>query len=134
MAFIDIFNFKKYFSKPSDSQVARYGHVNALYDALSANIATKANYFLPTAEGDITITTKAGVVTIEESLQDISTLNFNLVTADVTVDTVLLVTVTNNNGFVLGLTYSITSGEANITISNRSGFEATDLKVHFLII
>jgi hypothetical protein len=34
MAFIDIFNFKKYFSKPSDSQVARYGHVNALYDAL----------------------------------------------------------------------------------------------------
>lgn len=35
MAFIDIFNFKKYFSKPSDSQVARYGHVNALYDALN---------------------------------------------------------------------------------------------------
>jgi hypothetical protein len=35
MAFIDIFNFKKYFSKSSDSQVARYGHVNALYDALS---------------------------------------------------------------------------------------------------
>lgn len=34
MAFIDIFNFKKYFSKPSDSQVARYGHVNALYEAL----------------------------------------------------------------------------------------------------
>ena len=34
MAFIDIFNFKKYFSKPSDAQVARYGHVNALYDAL----------------------------------------------------------------------------------------------------
>jgi hypothetical protein len=35
MAFIDIFNFKKYFSRPSDAQVARYGHVNALYDALS---------------------------------------------------------------------------------------------------
>jgi hypothetical protein len=34
MAFIDIFNFKKYFSRPSDAQVARYGHVNALYDAL----------------------------------------------------------------------------------------------------
>jgi hypothetical protein len=34
MAFIDIFNFKKYFRKPSDVQVARYGHVNALYDAL----------------------------------------------------------------------------------------------------
>lgn len=35
MAFIDIFNFKKYFAKPSDAQVARYGHVNALYDALN---------------------------------------------------------------------------------------------------
>lgn len=40
MAFIDIFNFKKYFSKPSDAQVARYGHVNALYDQLSANTYT----------------------------------------------------------------------------------------------
>lgn len=29
MAFIDIFNFKKYITKQSDAQVARYGHVNA---------------------------------------------------------------------------------------------------------
>jgi hypothetical protein len=35
MSFIDIFNFKKYFSKPSDSQVARIGHVNAVYDTLN---------------------------------------------------------------------------------------------------
>ena len=40
MAFIDIFNFKKYFRKPSDAQVARYGHVNALYDQLSASTYT----------------------------------------------------------------------------------------------
>ena len=33
MGFIDIFNFKKYFAKPSDSNVARYGHVNALAEA-----------------------------------------------------------------------------------------------------
>ncbi len=44
MAFIDIFNFKKYFSKPSDSQVARYGHVNALYDQLSNQTPTKEYY------------------------------------------------------------------------------------------
>jgi hypothetical protein len=42
MAFIDIFNFKKYFRKPSDAQVARYGHVNALYDAL---LQPEKNYY-----------------------------------------------------------------------------------------
>ncbi len=35
MSFINIFNFKKYFTKPSDAQVARIGHVNAVYDALN---------------------------------------------------------------------------------------------------
>lgn len=34
MAFIDIFNFKKYITKPSDAATARIGHVNAVYDAL----------------------------------------------------------------------------------------------------
>jgi hypothetical protein len=34
MAFVDIFNFKKYITKPSDATTARIGHVNALYDAL----------------------------------------------------------------------------------------------------
>ena len=42
MAFIDIFNFKKYFSRPSDAQVARYGHINALYDAL---LQPEKNYY-----------------------------------------------------------------------------------------
>lgn len=35
MAFINIFNYKKYFKKTSDANVARIGHVNAVYDALS---------------------------------------------------------------------------------------------------
>lgn len=43
MAFIDIFNFKKYFIKSSDSQVARYGHVNALADATLG--AAKTNIY-----------------------------------------------------------------------------------------
>jgi hypothetical protein len=34
MAFVDIFNFKKYITKPSDALTARVGHVNAVYDAL----------------------------------------------------------------------------------------------------
>lgn len=35
MSFINIFNYKKYFKKTSDANVARIGHVNAVYDALS---------------------------------------------------------------------------------------------------
>ena len=42
MAFIDIFNFKKYITKQSDAQVARYGHINALagatLDAVKNNV------------------------------------------------------------------------------------------------
>jgi len=34
MAFVDIFNFKKYITKPSDALTARVGHVNALYNTL----------------------------------------------------------------------------------------------------
>lgn len=48
MAFIDIFNFKKYFNTPSDSQVARYGHVNAVYEALTKPTpiqVTKGGFF-----------------------------------------------------------------------------------------
>jgi hypothetical protein len=44
MAFIDIFNFKKYFAKSSDAQVARYGHVNALYDDLAPRIKNHGTY------------------------------------------------------------------------------------------
>ncbi len=57
MAFIDIFNFKKYFSKPSDAQVARIGHVNAVYDALSSGSITEIPTIIVSAEADsITLT------------------------------------------------------------------------------
>ena len=68
MAFIDIFNFKKYFDKPSDSQVARYGHVNALYDTLYTDFANGANFskgaYTTDDLGDtVNITTLSGTIT-----------------------------------------------------------------------
>ncbi len=40
MNFIEIFNFAKYFRKPSDSTVARYGHINALADVALQAVST----------------------------------------------------------------------------------------------
>lgn len=78
MAFIDIFNFKKYFAKPSDSQVARYGHVNALYDTLYTDFANGANFskgaYTTDDLGDtVNITTLSGTITFN-NLQNIGSL------------------------------------------------------------
>lgn len=75
MGFIDIFNFKKYFAKASDSNVARYGHVNALAAATLG--AVKNNVYADNAAalaaglkpGDLytasgTGTVEAGVVMV----------------------------------------------------------------------
>lgn len=60
MAFIDIFNFKKYFATPSDSQVARYGHVNAV----AARVTNHGTYSDSTSGDvvDVNVTTYSGSV------------------------------------------------------------------------
>ena len=70
MAFIDIFNFKKYFAKPSDSQVARYGHVNAVYDTLYNDFAnggsfSKGAYTTDTLGDTVNISTVSGTITFD---------------------------------------------------------------------
>ena len=79
MAFIDIFNFKKYFANPSDSQVARYGHVNALYDALSASSSSSA-VNVPTP--------------VTFSNMNNPTLNYNLLSYDITIPQKFLIKAT----------------------------------------
>jgi len=131
----DNYNELKY--KDLDNNYAKVWHVNEIREELLANsgsTTTKDNYFLPTGEGDIDVTTKAGVVTIEQALNDANSVNFNLTTTDITVDTVLLTTVSNTTGLTLGLTYNVENGLANVRIGNKSGEQATGIKVHFLII
>ena len=138
MAFVDIFNFKKYITKPSDATTARIGHVNALYDALanSDSAITKNTYLLATGETDVTINTKSGVIDIEEDVVGLSTLPFNIISDDITGDNpcVILITIISNEGYNLGLGYALSDGLANITIYNRNSFNATLVKLHFLII
>lgn len=67
MSFINIFNFKKYLSKPSDAQVARIGHVNALYDALTPPvqvIQVEAGSTLVTDAITVTKTSNKGIVEV----------------------------------------------------------------------
>ena len=129
-------NYNELKSKDLENNYAKVWHVNEIREELLANSSTttKANYSLPIGEGDIDITTKAGVVTIEQSLNDVSSVNFNLITTDITEDTVLLTTISNAAGLTLGTTYTIVNGSANVWIGNKSGVQATSIKVHFLII
>jgi hypothetical protein len=70
MTFVDIFNFKKYITKPSDALTARIGHVNALYNALQqpeetvqvTSIDADDTLFGPTIEIDNT--SKKGIIEI----------------------------------------------------------------------
>lgn len=138
MAFVDIFNFKKYITKPSDATTARIGHVNALYDALanSDSAITKNTYLLATGETDVTINTKSGVIEIEDDVLGLDTFTFNIISADITADNpcVILITPICDEGFNFGLRYVLSEGEADITIYNRNASNATLVKLHFLII
>jgi hypothetical protein len=127
-------NYNELRTQELDNNYAKVWHVNEIREELLTNSTTKANYFLPIGEGDIDITTKAGVITIEQALDTASSLNFNLITTDITTNTVLLTTISNAAGLTLGTTYSMSNGSANVRIGNKSGVQATSIKVHFLII
>jgi hypothetical protein len=133
MTFIDIFNFKKYFAKPSDSQVARYGHVNALYTDLKI---TTGSYDFDIPDGDLTVTTKAGVITLLDDIVSGASVSFNLMHSDITENSVILLTVGSSTGqAVLATCSPVTiAGEVNITLNNLSLTDAENVVIHYLII
>ncbi len=147
MAFIDIFNFKKYFSKPSDSQVARYGHVNALYDALNSggNYQSKFTVDTVTQTGGpgngVTINADAGSITLAGNVGG-GQFNFVVTNDKVTDSSIILLTFKLNSAFdapttAFGIsTYSITDGSFGITFARPASPtpSAIPLTIDFLII
>jgi len=136
MAFIDIFNFKKYFSKPSDSQVARYGHVNAVYDALSTN-STVQVINVPNSEYSIFMTANKAVISLNE---DVTTIpyGYTIYHPSITTNSIIninLVMFTDNSGapIIYGdyqvsfLCSSILPGQANCIYSTTSEIAQTDI-------
>jgi len=131
MSFINIFNYKKYFKKTSDAQVARVGHVNAVYSDLNL---TKAEYSLPDGEGDVNITTKAGVIFIEAGIQSLSDVRFNILSESITTQTVLIATVINESNALTAVNCVRETGAISVSIANMSLSQASGVYLHFLII
>jgi hypothetical protein len=135
MAFIDIFNFKKYFAVPSDSQVARYGHVNALYTDLKI---TTGSVTLPTGESDAVLNTKAGVVTITDDITDRDVIHsYNIENDLVTENSIVLITVEISDETAAIIDYNIrnvANGTFNVAISCSTAADAKGIKIHFLVI
>lgn len=131
MAFIDIFNFKKYFLTPSDSQVARYGHVNALYSDVKI---TAASYTASLADPDVNITKQAGVISITDDIVAGSSPNFNIINPTIVATSTVIVTVSVSNAVALNVYSIVESGSVNITIVNNALINAENVKINFLII
>lgn len=143
MAFIDIFNFKKYFAKSSDAQVARYGHVNALYDDLAPRIKNHVNYVSTTSVGDIDIpiTSYAGTVSIFNRTLSAGTGNddpgmfsFTLTGDFITDDSMIILTSSGGAVDNVSVKYTISGNVAEISFLNYSTIAVTALKANFLII
>jgi hypothetical protein len=131
MAFIDIFNFKKYFAKPSDSQVARYGHVNALYTNLKITVGS---YDFDITEGDLTVTTKAGVITFLGDI-DMGGASFNLASTEILPSSVILLTIgSSNDAALVATTRSAGTGDVHIVLHNDDSIDAEDVVLNYLII
>jgi hypothetical protein len=90
MAFIEIFNFKKYFAKASDSQVARYGHVNALASRITSPVA----YTQETSTGTtVEINSYCGTITLAGPIPSNTNILFRVNCPLVTETSVILLTV-----------------------------------------
>ena len=142
MAFIDIFNFKKYFSKPSDSQVARYGHVNGLYKELSPRIKDPKTY--STTESTsiiIPITTYTGKINLPNfaipagTFEDPGIANIQLTGDFITSSSIILITPVFNQFDLMVVTPStITNGSIDIGFYNYTAFEIENITFNYLII
>lgn len=131
MAFIDIFNFKKYFAVPSDSQVARYGHLNALAKRITDPVIATQD-----AEEDVTANGYAGKITLPtistESIKAIFISN-NVVTSS----SVVLVSIGASSFIDFPVTVSATANTGGITVSivnTSTDYDISEPVLNFLII
>jgi len=144
MAFIDIFNYKKYFKKSSDATVARVGHVNAVYDALQIDSQPKFTVGTVTQTVSnttaVTINTTAGRI---EMVDDLTTTvsTFRVNNSEVTANSIVLITLvpnfTDSNKEMIGRISAITSGRFNISVELVGTTESPTglpISINFLVI
>lgn len=135
MAFVDIFNYKKYFSNKGDSNVARIGHVNKLATRITNPIAITQLTDVNTA---VTVDAYAGVITLAGILPaPPASVSFPVTNSLVTADSTVLLTIDYSSTADLSdvVIYGIgrvVDGE--FTVILRGGPTGSPIKIHFLVV
>lgn len=139
MAFIDIFNFKKYFITPSDSQVARIGHVNAAYDASQPKFTVDTVTQSTDVYTSVTINSLSGKVTTYSTIGPSPTGGFVVNNSLVKADSVILLTVNpvfaDRNLEILAICSDITDGSFRMNVQTVGAVTTSSpVTVNFLVI
>lgn len=136
MAFVDIFNYKKYFSKKGDATVARVGHVNKLADRITAPISVTQKTSNITA---VSIDAYAGVVTMAANLTSNATFTvnnsfvLNSSVVQVTLEYASAADITDRVDLAIS---DVADGSFKVTVitSNTSPAPIGPYKIHFLVV
>jgi len=135
MAFIDIFNYKKYFKKTSDATVARVGHVNRLAERIAVveYVTQETSNTTP-----VTINSYVGQVTMFAGLTAGSEDSFRISNSKVTADSIIIASieyssVTDRTDLVFSAPLSITDGTFDVAWST-TGATAGPLKINFIVL
>lgn len=135
MAFINIFNYKKYFKKSSDATVARVGHVNRLAERiLGVEYVTQET----SNTTGVTIDSYAGQVTMFAALTAGSTGSFRVSNSKVTADSIIIASIEYSNvvdraDLVFSAPLNITDGAFDVAWST-TGATNGPLKINFIVL
>jgi hypothetical protein len=136
MAFVDIFNYKKYFSNKGDSNVARIGHVNKLAARVTSPAAVTqltSNITPVTIDSYSGVITTAAVITAAGSVIPV---NNSLVTTNSTILVTLETATADQSKDLVVSVNTIADGSFKISVSVITGGTTTAnvVKIHFLVI
>lgn len=139
MAFVDIFNYKKYFSNKGDSNVARIGHVNKLAARVTSPVAVTQ---LTDNQTDVTVNSYSGIVRLAAVIPIATTQTFTVFNSNVVAGSSVVLSLQYSavgdatDAIVYGIT-NISEGSFDISVrlANASaGGTGTPIKIHFLVI
>jgi hypothetical protein len=139
MAFINIFDYKKYFSSKGDSNVARIGHVNKL----AARVTSPATVTQLTSNTtDVTINSYSGIVRLAAVIPINTTQTFTVFNSNVTAESSVILSLQYSavadasDSIIYGIT-DISDGSFDISVrlaNPSAGGTGTPIKIHFLVI
>lgn len=139
MAFVNIFDYKKYFSNKGDSNVARIGHVNKLAARVTSPVAVTQ---LTDNTTEVTVNSYSGIVSLAAVIPVATTQTFTVFNSNVVAGSSVILSLQYSgpgdatDAIIYGIT-DISEGSFDISVrlANASaGGTGTPIKIHFLVI